>query len=130
MKEIMDREFIPYEEALALKELGYDKGSCACIIGDGFNIFDGMVYYNINPKFPDYYDVPLYQQAFRWFREKHNLIVCNDYNNNEFFYWVVSSDDKYYFAPEDEDKNNIVCNNYEEVELESLKKLIEIVKNE
>jgi hypothetical protein len=66
---------------------------------------------------------PTYQQAFRWFREKHNLISVVGYHN----LW------KYSFLIEtiEEHKTIIVVdkiNTYEEAELECLKKLIEIVK--
>jgi hypothetical protein len=55
----MNKEFIPYEQALELKELGlltYKKD----------NDF-GLLYKGS--------DIPsiLYQQAFRWFREKYNF---------------------------------------------------------
>ena len=119
----MKNEFIPYEQALALKELGYDKGSFACVIGDGFNIFDIRVSYNTNKKFPHYYDVPLYQQAFRWFREKYSL--------NSFV--IDSKSYNWYFNINDMVKDDVISevlyfNTYEEAELECLKKLIEICK--
>jgi hypothetical protein len=67
---------------------------------------------------------PLYQQAFRWFREKHNLIglVDGGYDNSKnIFTYVIWNDfrddifDDYYSI-------------YEEAELACLKKLIEIAK--
>ena len=78
----MNTEFIPYEQALELKELGFDE---PCF---------GRYYYKesypmLNPKseetelvfeFGQYLKqtevtilAPLYQQAFRFFREKYNM---------------------------------------------------------
>jgi hypothetical protein len=66
---------------------------------------------------------PLYQQAFRWFREKYNLMSVIEYHN----FW------KYSFLIEtiEENKTIIVIDRidtYEEAELACFKKLIEIVK--
>ena len=67
----MEKEFIPYEEALALKELGFDE---PC-----FGLFhnDKSFYPTQCKSHEDFYgqicSAPLYQQAFRWFREKYQL---------------------------------------------------------
>ena len=86
----MEEEFIPYEQALALKELGYDKGSFACVLGDGFNIFDTRVSYNTNKKFPHCYDVPLYQQAFSF--------LLNIIKDVSITYWNDESGNLKYFG--------------------------------
>jgi hypothetical protein len=58
---------------------------------------------------------PLWQQSFRWFRDKHNLNgYC--YIPNETGYWAYSLENKAKYST------------YEEAQLECLKKLIEIVK--
>ena len=68
----MEREFISYEQALALKELGFDEECMA-----GYDKEDNTLYiaYLINAGVQfnsHYYDkAPLKQQVFRWFREKH-----------------------------------------------------------
>jgi hypothetical protein len=71
----MEKEFIPYEQALALKELGFDE---PCFFSYDYwnterlaNTYYNYVNYNVREKSVS---APLYQQAFRWFREKHNLI--------------------------------------------------------
>ena len=137
----MEKEFIPYEQALALKELGFDK-PCAASYGSYVHKTSEL-FLNINnpvnietllieptafnqPSF--YIKAPLYQQVFRWFRKKYDLIVCNDYGNNEYFYWLISKDEKMFFNNEDEEGNVTTYKTYEEAELECLKKLIEIVK--
>jgi hypothetical protein len=132
----MNKEFIPYEQALELKELGFDEKCLAkyapqdetkgkmVLFGQG----EWLSYFYIN-----YYpieDAPLYQQAFRWFREKHNLVSKVDVCANRY-------DSVYYDTTIIDCKKLIVCDNqdngkyntYEEAELSCLKKLIEIVKN-
>ncbi len=69
----MNKEFIPYEQALELKELGFDEGCFKCYHKDGhldFNIENGY-YYNFT--LSQRVAAPLYQQAFRWFREKYKF---------------------------------------------------------
>ena len=78
----MEKEFIPYEQALALKELGFDE---PCF--NAYDEYGKFIYFNkfkkiqnseiikinsLNPTI-EICSAPLYQQAFRWFREKHNL---------------------------------------------------------
>ena len=52
----MNKEFIPYEQALKLKELGFDE-ECFTYNDDSKLLRAGV----------------LYQQAFRFFREKYNF---------------------------------------------------------
>jgi hypothetical protein len=69
----MEKEFVTYEQALALKELGFDEECMA-----GYDKEDNTLYiaYLINAGVQfnsNYYDkAPLKQQVFRWFRENHN----------------------------------------------------------
>ena len=75
----MEKEFVSYEQALDLKELGFDE-LCICIYNREkslrVNVFNNpndrfksvQLSYN-NGKIP----APLYQQTFRWFREKFGL---------------------------------------------------------
>ena len=126
----MNKEFIPYEQAFELKELGFDE-ACVAIYD-----FEKDIYY---PKHNLLYTLdtlgdtpilaPLYQQAFRWFREKYNLVSKVDVCANRY-------DSVYYDTTIIDCKKLIVCDNqdngkyntYEEAELALLKKLIEIVK--
>jgi hypothetical protein len=114
----MEKEFIPYEQALALKELGFDE-PCMAQWNDpnGFDGFGGN-YRNSYFTYPDQVAVPLYQQCFRWL-----LALANKdklFSNK----WTISYNEDYYslFLGG--------CNmGVFEEELECLKKLIEIVKN-
>jgi hypothetical protein len=122
------QEFIPYEQALELKELGFDE---ACLSYYGVNqelIFTSIISQNTNSFWlanPNtIISAPLYQQAFRWFREKHNLLYTIE---------EVWEEDTEYYVVEITTHNRVddflqECT-YEEAELACLKKLIEIVKN-
>jgi hypothetical protein len=70
----MEKEFIPYEQALALKELGFDE---PCFFSYDYwntehlaNSYYDYVNYNIREKIVS---APLYQQAFRWLYYKLNI---------------------------------------------------------
>ena len=127
----MNKEFIPYEQALELKELGYDKPCLA-----SWNFYTRELNYNGQPSTfssEDVIQLPLYQQAFRWFREMYDLQCWNE----------PSGSDRYICRYDGNDENGyrwvgylrnihneiLYFSNYEEAELECLKKLIEIVKN-
>jgi len=128
------KEFIPYEQALELKELGFEEISLDAY----YKTTDGGVSL---VRFPDEerqinypferIPAPLYQQAFRWFREKHYLfsVIDVDQTMEPLFCYSLS---KY---KGDFQWNNILPTyselyyTYEEAELACLKKLIEIVKN-
>ena len=129
----MEKEFIPFEQALDLKELGFDE-LCICIYNREkslrVNVFNNpndrfksvQLSYN-NGKIP----APLYQQTFRWFREKYNLIPDIQYYGNWNFEIFRIGE----FAEPMDDVNvdyTFKGGTYEESELECLKKLIEIVK--
>ena len=59
---------------------------------------------------------PLYQQAFRFFREKYKSNFIIGFGNDGGYYRIGNLFSKWYKT-------------YEEAELECLKKLIEIIKN-
>jgi hypothetical protein len=62
----MRREFIPYEQAVGLKELGFDEKTFYYYVPNGD--LQSMDY--IEQQRWKFTHAPLYQQAFRWFREK------------------------------------------------------------
>ena len=113
----MNKEFIPYEQALELKELGYDIDS---VSGYSYPDSDKLLTQAI-----------LYQQAFRWFREKYNMLSTVYSNASGFLYeWSDTIGGTHRGWSECEGPNNGgVWDTYEEAELACLKNLIEIVKN-
>jgi hypothetical protein len=121
----MNKEFIPYEQALKLKELGFDEECLAHtplmeLHKTDYNVFGELKDIRIG--------LPLYQQAFRWFREKYGYMGKVD----AFFYPIG------YTFRIDNLKDEVIVSwgependfeTYEEAELACLNKLIELVKN-
>jgi len=114
----MEKEFVPYEQALALKALGFNE---KCIM----HWWKGKLsYYQMGDFSPTHTSAPTFSQAFRWFREKYTLYsiistIMYTYPNLEFYFKIQGLNDGAMI-----DKFNI----YEEAELACLEKLIEIVK--
>ena len=119
----MEKEFVTYELALRMKSLGFDE-PCFGHYSNGELVYSSHTNNNMQ-RFR--YSAPLYQQAFRWFREKYNLICrvsVTSYGctlDEQEFYCVITS--KYGTASYE------IFNTYEEAELDCLEKLIEIVKS-
>ena len=123
----MNKEFVPYEESLALKELGFDEPCFA-----GYSILTEKIEFYSKPLLTrDSFtvDAPTYSQAFRWFREKHKLYhtinMFGDWDKPQYSYLVsgrTMNNPAHMWHFEDKDS-------HEEAELACLKKLIEIVKN-
>lgn len=118
----MIKEFIPYEQALKLKELGFDElcfGWWNHINGNAAKFYDykctNTELVELN-SFSKNCTAPIWQQAFDWFREKHKL----HYSILGFEYWVAEKIGGFPTG---------VAKSYEEARLECLKKLIEIVSN-
>ena len=78
----MKEQFITYEIALKLKELGFDEG-CLAYYGDNILIFDKHEYlecdikanYVLGWKNQVITLAPLWQQVIDWFREKYNIHI-------------------------------------------------------
>ena len=122
----MNKEFIPYKQALALKELGFDE-PCFGWYNPQVNYkkvtTDKYWAFHLTGEWENFKPAPLYQQAFRWFREKHNLVF------NFISYNIVKPGEYHWSITwNDEAKAGGIVKTYEEAELECLIKLIEIVK--
>jgi len=71
----MKKEFITYEIALRLKELGFDE-ECFMIFRDGTLKAPALTdWYNHNCRIGNTISAPLWQQVIDWFREKHNIHI-------------------------------------------------------
>lgn len=129
----MEKEFIPYEQALALKELGFDEEGFSFYNSVEMLIASEFLWRNSYSKGKDVV-APLYQQAFRWFRKKYNLKGFIGFRPNvkQFdchVYDMSLSGTEYVKQRTLEEFNkDPKVGTYEEAELECLKKLIEIVK--
>jgi len=127
----MEKEFISYEQALALKELGFDE-ECFWWYDFEKQLRKDIRGFNTNSKYfmgGSGCSAPLYQQAFRWFREKYDLCVIIDEHTRPQIKTkgVIGIGSTLLF---EYTKNGKYAGfEYEEAELECLKKLIEIVKN-
>lgn len=125
----MNKEFIPYNESLELKELGFDE---PCF---GYHLCKNSalgVYLEITTEWIDLlpYDsssckAPTFSQAFRWFREKLAIRSCIIDDHRTPGYTYTTGPDQYYY---DTGSENGWFHTYEEAELACLKKLIEIAK--
>ena len=116
----MEKDFAPYEQALALKELGFDEECLSAFFDDKIKRCD----YVQNSK-SNYLSAPTYSQAFRWFREKYDLhgkVGIYHFIENTYCYNIISKNVPHYIYKESQFES------YEEAELECLKKLISIVK--
>lgn len=120
----MNKEFVPYEQALALKELGFDEPCFGwwLIAGDGAK--EMLILEKCELNSTGICLAPLYQQAFRWFREKYMLssafIPCVINHRDNTMIYTYNIDGKYH--------TSVSIGTFEEAELACLNKLIEIVK--
>jgi hypothetical protein len=136
----MNKEFIPYEQALELKELGFDE---PCF---GFYTYKGEIrrYTNFDGELNDFQSIKnshikmgddwctalTFSQAFRWLLEKHNLygIIIPTVT----MAWTFKTMTVVIGMVEVPPYSHVDAYDYssrEEAELECLKKLIELVKN-
>ena len=137
----MDKEFISYEIALKLKELGFDEPCLGFYDGKG----DTKVYFNnkrdasgdfipfVKNERLTWFGVPTYSQAFKWFREKHGLYVSINIHADNMWSVVVksmtsNSTHTSGYVVDLINKGYSTFKTYEEAESACLEKLIEIIE--
>ena len=134
----MEKEFVAYELAVKLKELGFDDG-CFGYYEPNKNlnyiekhILKDFPYLAKNSEWQDLCAAPTYSQSFRWFREKNIYATINTYHSvNEDKPFGLSIDylhesgkwDYFDYSGESDFET------YEEAELACLEKLIELVES-
>ena len=128
----IEKEFVSYEIALELKELGFeepcfgniDQIGCIHVKGSKSSPRGSMMYNTI--------DCPIFSQAFRFFREQLLLDSCiipywfidGEYKVKKYTYSIEPSNrfDEYFDCDSDE------YDTYKEAEIACLVKLIEICR--
>ena len=131
----MEKEFIPYTESLALKELGFDEGCFSLYFNNGE--FSNFIHsFTVNSEVVEKTSsilAPTFSQAFRWFREKYVLFaeitLCGDGLGYISMIKEIKQEEFIEVYKKDIVDTLLPIWKYEEAELECLKKLIEIVKN-
>ena len=122
----MEKEFVPYELAVKLKELGFDE-PCFATYDEDKN-FELQDFFQTYETFPSHIvSAPTFSQAFRWFREKYKLHTeIRSYT--ERFFTIVIQECKEIVKFIEYGGINLKFNTYEEAELACLKKLVELVE--
>ena len=127
----MEKEFVSYEQAVALKELGfnepclrfYTKSDCSSILSLDADNGDTNSYLTTLHK--NYVSAPLKQQVFRWFRDVCDMsfyITRNLHFVDDNTKWNPIIGGMYY--------SELTFNTYEEAENGAINKLIELAKQQ
>ena len=132
----MEKDFIPYQLALRMKALQFDY-DCFAFYQIEYHedtpiMVDDDSQYRVsglrtckNSEIPEHYVAsPLYQQAFRWFRDNYNLY----HNIDKHGYWFFEIKKDEGFGDLTEVISVYDFDRYEEAELQCLIKLIEVVE--
>jgi hypothetical protein len=120
----MNKEFIPYEQALELKELGFDEPCFGWFQSSRLKKEYNALKDGGNQSYMRKEDcnAPTFSQAFRWFRERYNLHCWVYTSNSKEFWYSILKDGRMMV------RDYKPFNTYEEADLACLDRLIEIVK--
>jgi hypothetical protein len=122
----MTKEFVPYELALKLKQLGFDKPCFGYYQYTRLKLQLPILKSETQPQTymgAEDCSAPLFQQAFRWFREEFYMVgEINSYYADK--KWSFNYDIVTIFKEKASDR----FNTYEEAELACLDKIIEILE--
>jgi hypothetical protein len=122
--ENLQKEFVPYELALRMKQLGFNESCFAFYNGKHLDLGIWDWEYPAGQKRRDIGEcpqAPLFQQVFRWFREEYNLSVSISLISIDYFYDIRREGEQFIDKPDS-------YKTYEEAELACLEKLFEIVE--
>jgi len=127
----MEKEFVPYQQSVSLKELGFDEPCFAVYEDKKWFLVESKnsMSYELCLK-TDTFPVPTFSQAFRWFREKYGLhseILLDQTTQPKYCFEIHKYED---FGNYEEIKIGewFLYRTYEEAELACLVGLIEIIK--
>jgi hypothetical protein len=127
----MNKEFVTYEQSLALKELGFDEPCLA-----GYDLNKSMYVSHVTIEDSQYYSSfelksPLNSQVFRWFRDIWFLdseIYLQEELGHKFYHYLILQLVRGNI--EWKSKNTIKFKTYEDAENACIDKLIELVKEQ
>ncbi len=144
----MNKEFIPYEEALALKHLGFNEPCFgwfrSTLIPSNFTEYFLEIEFGMNESPSDWVNsnfldkacsAPLYSQAFRFFRDNYNLrgfigFRPNSKQYDHHVYNMSLSGKEYAKQRTSEDYNkDPLSTTFEEAELQCIRTLIKMVES-
>ena len=112
----MEKEFVTYEQALALKELGFDE---PCMASRDMNNGEGLI------------QIPLKQQAFRWFRDEHQLeSVVSCFYSDKLGVLYENREYKGFIIRKGITSESVKYKTFEEAQQACLEKLCEIVEQQ
>ena len=133
----MEKEFATYEQALALRELGFDSYAFNWYSTNRHPSLIAGIFLTINPNEPLYSSemhkigiwkikAPLKQQVLRWFREKYNIIgiIEGGYTEGKNVFGYVI------WRGHLDDWDDGIYDTYEEAENACIDKLIKIAKQQ
>jgi hypothetical protein len=140
----VEKEFVPFELTVKLKALGFDE---PCQLGwylphSEIAIKAGVEpnYWQLIPTHPllNQIAAPLYQQAFRWFREKYNIFpeILTDCTTRPKFCYTYTkffgnqndlTSEEWGWEP-NVGQYSLLYKTYEEAQIACLEKLIEIAE--
>jgi hypothetical protein len=131
MQKELKKEFVPYNEALSLKKLGFDY-LCFSLVTES-NKFYGLDLSDFDYLEDNQYTrcyngencitTPTYSQSFCWFRENYKIMYTVNYNNNDKWFGCFTKIGGDYSSDFTENFET-----FEEAQLASLNKLIELCK--
>ena len=116
----MEKEFVPYQESLELKKLGFEERCLGHFWENLFYFETTFTHPSTMPNSPESCLAPTFSQAFRWFREKYSDLdfgVSKIHNGTNNYHYHINLTWEFFEGT------------YEEAELACLRKLIEIVKD-
>jgi len=118
------KDIVPIQQERDLKELGFNFENEHCYLKQKLSLFQVEEPYNT-------FDLILFSQAFRWFREKYDLEGVTQkadsiFNWYKYCIWRYTDDGKVRI----ENAFDMEIKSYEEAEQACLDKLIEIIKKQ
>jgi len=130
----MKHLFVPYQQSLELRELGFDEICLTHYWGNDIlnEAYGGWMKNSITK----YVMSPTFSQAFKWLREnyhwQHSIEPTADQHSHKLGYnywgWNYKTSEEHHTMPKNRPSGDWEYETYEEAELACLVKLIEIVK--